>query len=816
MKNTLVEIYWQTVGFIVTWLPLIALAALAAAFLWLTLRQWYVRRLSLGMSPEESVLRRLAAAGRITPEEAERLVVAGNPLPEVRELAPAPDLRLKLSAAFGRIVGALAAVLALCQLLILAGGAGLVGELVGNTRWSVDSPPWLWAAVYGLVLAAGVAGVVAGGALLRGSRCARGWLIAAWLVELVTLRLVIRGEYAWWCLGPVYAAGLYSLWTLAPRNRAKVLLGALWLAALAAGVFLVAGAPVYSKVVIQVIYSGGGGDPDALSLPVERIVVFQGSPEPETLIAAREIAARLGTLIEVPWEARGFDAVMEPETGDASSTLLLYLARVYDPQSVSPVDGDGNLVFTRLLADWTLEQVAFPADAPQIIYSLYRLSNRQSSFAAGGLGAPALNIAIDTQARFAVAAMPLEELGARVGEHFAGELAPLLEQHRAKRRILPPPLGDYDRPLPPLALDGLPEARLIFHGCVGGRVTEIYRFRIDRDPRDIAGELEECLSAVGLRFNFGYPREHRYTEYDYISDGLVWTAYFSCRFAGSDSATGYGTLRLEREGVARAPDPGLVERYLELDPDSFILSGGLRLLEAGRRDALFRAFIARDGWSFEELNAVIAAGAVPDDELPPAWRRLVELAFDERNDRSFMGKYPENILYLFDTSAILPRTEELRDIIRTSLGMDYRRFAVDTAPVAGAAFAVTEISIPFADGGGDPLRGVVELEFPGTRSEPILMVLELIGDDAQGYLPALGHKGMVAGRQSKAETGRRRFYAGFERSERNRLDGVVGGAVMDDSSLPEPALDQVTVYGRFNMRGKRCELRIFYPAAWSD
>lgn len=79
--------------------PYVAWAVISAVVLFLVVRDRYNRRLKLVTSGEEAAINELRRRGAVSESEAIRLSGACNSLPAVDEVAPVPDIGLRIAAA---------------------------------------------------------------------------------------------------------------------------------------------------------------------------------------------------------------------------------------------------------------------------------------------------------------------------------------------------------------------------------------------------------------------------------------------------------------------------------------------------------------------------------------------------------------------------------------------------------------------------------------------------------------------------------------------------------------------------------------------
>ncbi|MEG2075373.1 MAG: hypothetical protein RRY34_02630, partial [Victivallaceae bacterium] len=96
-------LFFNFIGFIADKLPLIVWGILALVVVITVIRDRYSRRVKLTIPAEVAKLQQLQQNGKLAPEAAELLLKNCHAMPGVTEVAPVPDLGLRISVAICRV-----------------------------------------------------------------------------------------------------------------------------------------------------------------------------------------------------------------------------------------------------------------------------------------------------------------------------------------------------------------------------------------------------------------------------------------------------------------------------------------------------------------------------------------------------------------------------------------------------------------------------------------------------------------------------------------------------------------------------------------
>ncbi len=309
--------------FLSPWIGIALVAALlivTATVIMRTVRDHYSRQLELSPSPEEIRIRQLAETGAITAAEAETLRNQCRALPEVAELAPVPDLPLRLTAALSRACGLLwliTTVSAMGLLLVVAIGKEVAPECFTfhiKNRYGLLSPG-------GLVLLGCLLGLtLAPRKVLAGSRRAATVLVLSWcgLLAILFFTLKSSSPIEWAIGGPFVGCGIYALWTLLYRpgaarkfnsRSAEVRMG--WKIALIPAVVLIAfgierleAIPALKTYITRGEWVSGRAKVGVMpaSMRLEKLYLVADAPDQAALEVAKALADRLNRRFAIPCE----------------------------------------------------------------------------------------------------------------------------------------------------------------------------------------------------------------------------------------------------------------------------------------------------------------------------------------------------------------------------------------------------------------------------------------------------------------------------------------------------------------------------------
>ncbi len=310
-------------NFIVEQFPIIALIVLALTALIVVFRTRYQYNMKLHSSKEEKAIRALAAKGTIDADEAEKLLKNCNALPEANQLYPEPDCALKLVSAVSMADAAL-------KLLMIAAVATLhvviniiltehpeFGDSIslGYNSSSVKAVIFLTLLA---VLAAGK--LFAARRLCRGGTAARNYLIFIWIFEFI-FPFYFGKQFLLFKF--ITAAGLlYTLYVLVFRTDAvkklsvkkpefsrstKISLSVLTVLSIAVGLLL--GKTValhfdFNSHCVMSSYTFGQAGP--VRAKIEKIILIQGTPDPETLHFSEILAEMIYRETAIPTQIQKF------------------------------------------------------------------------------------------------------------------------------------------------------------------------------------------------------------------------------------------------------------------------------------------------------------------------------------------------------------------------------------------------------------------------------------------------------------------------------------------------------------------------------
>ncbi len=309
-------------------LTLYIVLAMAMAVIMLLRRERNRRQLQLGQSREELEIKRLVASGRISREEGEKLLASCNPLPEVSEIAPVPDMHLRLVAIFGEVFSASKFVIGLGSMVLY-----LILFMRSDRpefHWSIGfhgEGLWILLPLWLVILVLAVFEYRAAKQLPYGDVKGRNFLVFNWIVSFLLMQLVLIWYDSAAFLLVLFGCGLYSLYVLLFRpdadryftgspigqgGRGKIACVILTALAIGGGLCSVSVTYKYVADYYRVVdsemhfrlYFGVAGRP-------EEVLVIQGTPDAETAELCRKISEELAKTYKIPCPVRRFGDPVE-------------------------------------------------------------------------------------------------------------------------------------------------------------------------------------------------------------------------------------------------------------------------------------------------------------------------------------------------------------------------------------------------------------------------------------------------------------------------------------------------------------------------
>ncbi len=585
-------------AFAAGWVPWVALSVIALVVLVMVGRDRYSRKLRLAASAEAAEIDALLRDGKITNAEAQLLQRQCNALPEVEEVAPVPDLSLRLAAAVSRIY-AVMVLMTLLFTIVLAGVALLPRMEVSGIGQAVkDIPAWWQMALLGVIwlvhLTVAIGQFRASRWILEGSSRARSWLGAAWLVNFLMLQQAFGARY--WA--PV--VGLFVLWVLFWRPGAAAKISKRippqawwrkWALALAAMAALAGGMCWnlnYAYAAMSqhqvTVYSSRGAIPARL----EQLHILCGTPERSVRRVAEELAAKFREAgIPVAMHRAGEG----PVRLDADRELAIWI-------------GAGKVMATRndpndklsLLSPYMRMGTEHLEGGPCFRIVNFDKFRRSSEWK--GLVFPRFvcSIALDVAVNGGAA-------GERdVVKKAVAQFLPLLqkltgpEALRVPKLALPPAQPAWQAP-------DLRDFRQVLQTRgVGGQV-DVYAF----SPGDYDADLA-AVRALLQQHGFGEERERFNGVFHFSSHQPRWeeAELYYWRSLETPKRSFFAETRMEADtallvvGASDAPDntpdPELTARFAAEDPVAFLCSDGIYLLDPAEREAMLTHF-----WSLPDM-----------------------------------------------------------------------------------------------------------------------------------------------------------------------------------------------------------------------
>ncbi len=710
------------------WIPWLALGVIAVAVLVMVVRDRYRRKLRLAAPAEAAEIEGLLRDGKITAAEAELLLRKCNALPEVEEVAPVPDLSLRLAAAVSRIYAAMMLLVLLFQVVLAALWFWpLPQDVFGGLRMAAALPPWekivYVASLWLLVLTAAIVQYFASRRVLTGSWRARNWLIASWLVLLACLHQVFAARY--WA--PV--AGVFVLWVLCWRSGAarkissraatasgwrKWALPVVMLAALVLGI----GSGVKFNTVTTSV-TGRGQSSSGITARLERLYLLCGTPEPPVRKVAEQIAER--------FRAAGLEVVVAeagtvPLDIDADRECVIWIGRGEVGGAAAEDSSDLSAVLSPF-PDTT------PLWAGDPYYQLLCFNDSFASWLWKGF----------SWHRFGhernLKVMVTRDDDAAGVEAAADKMYECLES--TYRRFTGPDafrIPEQPRPVPrePWQAPELRDFRLVLRSRGIGGQLEVYAFTAGDEEADRKA-ANALLERHGFRFEDAHWKEQtdyrgagRARLYYWLSEEKPERGYYAPEL---NMCLGTALLAVEySEPSDRDCDPEFAARYLEEDPVGFLCAEGLPQLEPAAREEVLVHFRALPAMSRLVRREVLQNTMWCPDEWSEAGKALIEddfrtMAAEVLGDdlHSLPGEINE-----LRRMANRDPWKHLQGWLQEQLGERYRRFSLAGEPGEDGMIRA-ELKLPVAE--AHNFLFLTELDFGDFGYQPFSLWFGLFPDE---------------------------------------------------------------------------------------
>ncbi len=705
-------------------IPWLALGVIAVVMLVMVVRDRYRRKLRLAVPAEAAEIEGLLRDGKITAAEVELLLRKCNALPEVEEVAPVPDLSLRLAAAVSRIYAVMMLLILLFQVLMFALVFWPVPQDASGfqLQLKVGVPSWdeiAFAVVLSLVLfVAAIVQYFASRRVLTGSGRARNWLIVSWLVFLVCLHQAFAARY--WA--PV--AGLFVLWVLCWRSGAARKISsraavvpewrkwALAVVALIAVWLGVCCGITYQGVTTQVMPSANETR-GAMSARLERLHILCGTPEPEALEVARKTAARfqsMGIAVTV------HEAGAIPVEINADRELVIWIGRgraagAAPEEANDPFPGPGLLPDTSKLL------------AGKPYYQVFSFDDSFCPFVWKGFFLPRFY----REAEFKVAvsrddnAAGTDAVAKSIFEYLEGTF----EWFMGPEALLVPETP-HPEPQAPWQAPELRDFRLMLRSRGTGGQFEVYAFTAGDEEAD-----RKAVKALLERHGFRHSRDSTRNRTDYLGgyrgDAEARLYYWQLQeerefnlFSSltMELPTALLTVELIEPGD-QSRDPEFAARFLKEDLTAFLCSRGLEQLDPAAREAALACFRALPEVPRKLRLRVLSEAMRCRDEWSEAGKTLLEEDFRALTAEVLAGgvsyRQKEDIDSL-RSAAERTHWAHLQEWLQEQLGGCYRKFMLAGEP-GDDGMIRAELKLPVAE-----LRKclfLVELDFGDSGYQPL-------------------------------------------------------------------------------------------------
>ncbi len=202
--------------------PYIALVVLVALAVMIALKERR-RKLLLSASKESEAIDQMQNNGEITKEQANDLKRAANPLPEVTEEYPLPDLHLRLASSLTMAFNVLKILLVLSNIFIFS-------MIFHNIKQFSDKPgiqttyhadkPWVLVIMLSTIVILSIIQIIAAFKITRGSLKSRYVITFLWFIDLVFLGAILSGTDNITALAVSVGACSYTVWVFFLRKQA--------------------------------------------------------------------------------------------------------------------------------------------------------------------------------------------------------------------------------------------------------------------------------------------------------------------------------------------------------------------------------------------------------------------------------------------------------------------------------------------------------------------------------------------------------------------------------------------------------------------
>ncbi len=634
-------------------------AVLIVTTLMLWGRDRFQRRLRLRESGEAQALAELRRSGAVSEGEYRKLNDRCRALPEVEEVAPAPDLPLRLAAAFTRIGAGTVLIWLACRALLLIWGSGVnrgwwgrgavfqadTAALDGVAGWAVTAAVLGYIAVYAIQF-------FAAKAWLMGSAGGRWLVIGGWVMSFLLLPNFFQARF-WLPVAGIYVVGVALRESRTVKTRIAVAI-----VAAAALLFGCRNGIDYHEVRTESSFGVGMGG--GVTAKLERLVVIAGTPEP------------------VIWQT--MEALQDRLRGAGIPVRLVAYG-----EAATEVDGDREMVL------WLARETA-PGGFP--VYRLRTLCGTRGEMWRG-LRLPGM------QLNFSGAIKVLSSgdggVPAKMAREIVGQMLPHWKYFRSPDALELPLRTENPLP-PPRDMAGEAGVRHLARIRRGDTGYDVYMLR----TADSAGaRAKELLSRRG----FPDARE------GFMSGDAAY-------FAKPDSAMALLAIPWDGEDSAVAPEAGWLEREAQEQVVRFVLCDGLNLVDSGEFAKILTRFFAHpDAGILGRMKALSyfprKGGTDPAVEalLRREYLRLVDDIIAE----------PSGVYFCLELDRLWSRAEEapfagLKPELVRRLGNRYHRLDLAEVPELDGVINVEyEWPVPFLPDS----RGVIEITFPDGIYEPV-------------------------------------------------------------------------------------------------
>ncbi len=740
--------YLDIFNFLGNTLPLVAWVVMAVTLLVMFGRDRYNRRIRLNAPPEEQAIENLRNDGTITPEEAQLLTQNCGVLPVPEEVAPVPDLMLRMAVAVCKIYAGLQLILFICFGLSVLFMFGLL-RFDRHVSFTPNASFSSWALVLP-VLGLGLALVLfmAPKRVLNGSLLWRNIMVGAWMLSFV---VIIENFYArYWMV----LAGLFVIYAFYWRRGANAKIAARvsgpkgWHKLAVSGVavvMIVLGTCTDFRVTASLstamnanTFSSVRGD--QITPYLEKIYILVGTPEPETAA----VAAGLAKVLPQPCEVVPYGAPVL--SCDRRRAMIFWLGRgqVSAPEAEAELSGVPKELRKQLPIILTAGSDIQKSYAGKPAYVLRSLQPDHFRLNWGShVTIPDFNFSFRlTEA----AKRDSNKAGIeQVVNNMAGKLNPLLRRFRGPDAVQLPEFPERFRAKVPsggeLEVPGVSEWRkLASSDNIEGGGNELYTFT----RGDWESDLVAVSAALAKRGLHPDKTENRadHLSFEHKSRLIGAEMYWWWPSEGKDRI--FGDIQIELPQVlvvqwkaeGNKEDAELAAWLRENDLRAFVMSRGLN----GVKDLKERGELLEKFFTLPELSvatrfkALENAGDQPEQQpaFGPEFRRLAaDVVADPRNDANF-GNYIDT---LFRLSA---KNDALRKDLYAALGDN---LYVVTLAAAGTTQQTVELALNDVT----RFRKVVVLQFENSKFQDLILNFGVIPNPDQP-----GRLSRLDGRQSSS------------------------------------------------------------------